>query len=156
MVRIRIENPLQPDLRALLDEGTAWSQSRYTGASNHQSPVASLSANDVRFCVARDNDGQPVGAGAVVLHAEWAEIKRLFVTEGARGRGVGRALLAELEAIARAAGATFARLETGIYSDAAIRLYAAAGFAPCGRFGAHEDDPLSVFMEKRLGMPERR
>jgi putative acetyltransferase len=137
-------------VRALLDEGTAWSRSRYQGTSNHQMPVESLGADGVRLCVARGDDWLVLGAGAVVLHPGWAEIKRLFVTEAARGRGVGRTLLSELEAIARDSGATIVRLETGIYSDAAIRLYGAAGFAPCGRFGAHEDDPLSVFMEKRL------
>ncbi len=150
MVQIRIESPLRPDVQALLDEGTAWSRARYQGASNHQVPVESLSADGVRLCVARGDDGFVLGAGAAVLHPGWAEIKRLFVTEGARGRGVGRALLSELEAIARGAGALVVRLETGIYSDAAIGLYEAAGYAPCGRFGAHEDDPVSVFMEKLL------
>ena len=151
MVQIGIESPLRPDVRALLDEGTAWSRARYHGASNHQVAVESLSADGVQLCVARDDDGFVLGAGAVVLHPGWAEIKRLFVTKAARGRGVGRALLSEVEAIARGAGAAVVRLETGIYSDAAIKLYGAAGFAPCGRFGAHEEDPLSVFHGEAAG-----
>lgn len=42
------------------------------------------------------------------------------------------------------------RLETGIHQKAAIGLYRAAGFEITGPFGDYPDDPLSVFMEKRL------
>ncbi len=42
------------------------------------------------------------------------------------------------------------RLETGIKQDAAIALYEKNGFARIGYFGDYPNDPLSVFMEKRL------
>ena len=51
--------------------------------------------------------GRPVGCGGVrSLGPELAEIKRMFVTADARGRGHGRRLLAELERRAAATGAT--------------------------------------------------
>lgn len=41
-------------------------------------------------------------------------------------------------------------LETGIHSHEALALYKRCGFARRGRFGSYSDDPLSVFMERRL------
>ena len=74
----------------------------------------------------------------------------MFVVPEARGRGIGRAILATIEA-ALPAHAAALRLETGIRQEAAIRLYEAAGFRRRGPFGSYRDDPLSVFMEKPLG-----
>ncbi len=55
-------------------------------------------------------DGQPVAGGGVKRLAEGiAEIKRMYVAPGARGRGVGRALLAALEDAARSLGYRAAR-----------------------------------------------
>ena len=43
------------------------------------------------------------------------------------------------------------RLETGVHQPEALALFAAAGFKNCEPFGGYPtDDPLSVFMEKRL------
>jgi DNA-binding MarR family transcriptional regulator/GNAT superfamily N-acetyltransferase len=78
--------------------------------------------------------GEPVGAGGVRLHGDWAEIKRMWVAPAARGLGVGRRLLTELEAHARRLGATVARLETNRNLVEAIGLYRAAGYEEIERF----------------------
>ena len=57
--------------------------------------------------------GEPVGNGALRFHGdEWAEIKRMWVADSARGLGVGRRILAELEAYARDRDVRVIRLET--------------------------------------------
>jgi DNA-binding MarR family transcriptional regulator/ribosomal protein S18 acetylase RimI-like enzyme len=72
---------------------------------------------------------EPVGCGALKLHgSEPAEIKRMWVSPDARGLGLGRRLLAELEGTAAAHGATAVRLETNHNLSEAIALYRSAGF----------------------------
>jgi putative acetyltransferase len=56
----------------------------------------------VRFFVARDVEGKAFATGAVVLHDGWAEIKRMWVEEAARGRGIAREILIALTAEAMA------------------------------------------------------
>ena len=43
------------------------------------------------------------------------------------------------------------RLETGVRQPEALGLYETAGYQRRGPFGAYAEDPLCVFMEKRLG-----
>lgn len=96
-------------------------------------------------------DDEPLGCGAVrLLDDATAEIKRMFVVPHARARGVGRRLLAELEAQARALGATAIVLESGPRQPEAVALFRSAGFADIPAFGDHVSSPLSVFMAKEL------
>jgi len=104
----------------------------------------------VRFFVGRI-EGRAVATGALVLNGSWAELKRMWVVPSARGRGVSKAMLAAIETEARRQSVQVLRLETGVASDAALALYASAGFERRGPFGDYREDPLSVFMEKPLG-----
>lgn len=73
--------------------------------------------------------GEPVGCGALRLHGEGpAELKRLWVAESARGLGLGRRLLGELEARAAEAGAPSVRLDTNRALVEAIALYRSSGY----------------------------
>lgn len=49
-------------------------------------------------------------------------------------------------------GINLLRLETGIKQPEALGLYRKLGYRERGPFGAYSNDPLSVFMEKRLSM----
>ena len=94
-------------------------------------------------------DGTPVCCGAIKRLPDGAcELKRMFVTKDARGRGVARALLEELERRARAMGYAIARLDTGPRQTRAQRMYERAGYAPIGNFNANP--VASFFGEKRL------
>ena len=74
-------------------------------------------------------DGEAVGCGGFKrLDSEIAEIKRMYVSPGARGHGLGRRILEELEMGARAAGYSTIRLDTGDRLPAAIDLYRSAGY----------------------------
>ncbi len=102
------------------------------------------------FLVAR-LEGEPVGCAALrLLDSSTAEIKRMYVRPAARGRGLGRRLLALLEQEARALGATRAVLETGERQGAAIGLYRALGYQPIPCFGAYAASRSSLCLEKRL------
>src|SRR4051812_26646897 len=102
------------------------------------------------FLVAYMGD-EPVGCGAVKHpRSAPAEIKRMWVAEAARGRGVARRLLAELEGRAAGSGATVAHLETNRALVEAIAMYRSAGYHEVPPFN---DEPFADhWFEKRLGL----
>ena len=121
----------------------------YPPESCHGLDLAAYERAEVTLLVAREN-GVAVGCGAFQLHGDGsAELKSMFVAPDARGRGIGRAILGRIEGAVRGRVSAL-RLETGVKQLPAIRLYEAAGFVRRGPFGSYRDDPLSVFMEKRL------
>jgi putative acetyltransferase len=147
---IAAEDPAQPEIIQLLRDGEAHSAELYPAESNHHLPLEALRQSNVRFFVGRI-EGRAVATGALVLNGSWAELKRMWVVPSARGRGVSKAMLAAIETEARRESVQVLRLETGVASDAALALYASAGFERRGPFGDYREDPLSVFMEKPLG-----
>jgi GNAT superfamily N-acetyltransferase len=68
-----------------------------------------------------------------------AEIKRMYVTPLARGQGLARALLAELERTALGAGRRRMVLETGIAQPEAIALYESSGYTAIPKFGVYRN-----------------
>ncbi len=74
-------------------------------------------------------DGAAVGMGGLRRFADGvAEVKRMYVRPGHRGRRLGATILAQLVADARALGYDQLRLDTGPFVGAAHRTYEAAGF----------------------------
>jgi GNAT superfamily N-acetyltransferase len=102
------------------------------------------------FLIARDG-GRAVGCGAIrVLDPTTAEVKRMYVELDQRGKGVGRAVLARLEAAAKELGVHRLVLETGIYQDAALTFYRRAGFTQVDCWGEYASSPTSICLEKPL------
>ena len=102
------------------------------------------------FLLAFDGD-DAVGCGAIRRISDAAaEIKRMYVVPGARGRGIGRRLLGELEAWARAAGLGSLVLETGPSQPEALGLYRAAGFHTVPCWGPYAEAPNSLCLQKEL------
>jgi putative acetyltransferase len=160
MSKIRIEAaPVATDeVRALIGELDRVLSAEYPPEQRHGLDLAAIFQPHVRFFVAR-LESEEVGCGGVALFADFAEVKRMYVRDSARGRGVAQALLARIEMDARAAGLAVLRLETGDRQDAAIRLHMRAGFRRCPVFGAYavmaaEAISTSVFFEKLLGPEE--
>ncbi|MFI5527442.1 GNAT family N-acetyltransferase [Kitasatospora sp. NPDC051853] len=79
-----------------------------------------------------------------------AELKRMYVSASARGRGLSRAVLRHLEAEALAAGLTRLILETGTEQPEAIGLYESEGYRPITKFGYYRDHPESLCYGKEL------
>ncbi|MBP2338597.1 GNAT superfamily N-acetyltransferase [Saccharothrix coeruleofusca] len=104
-------------------------------------------------------DGVPVACGGWRAHDEDpeepllpgdAEIKRMYVVDSARGRGLSRVVLAALERAAAEAGRTRMVLETGLRQPEAIRLYETSGYARIDNFGVYRHHPESLCFGKRL------
>src|ERR1700756_859127 len=107
-LRIGVRDPRDPDAQTCLRAYEAELASRFDDGFD---PALSISATDEEmtppaglFLVAT-MDGEPAGCGALKVHGDApAEIKRMWVAQSARGLGLGRRLLAELEAQAAARG----------------------------------------------------
>lgn len=106
------------------------------------------------FLVARLH-GEPVGCGGLKMPSDApAEVKRMWVAPGARGLGLGRRFLAELEARAADHGRDILRLDTNRDLTAAIGLYHSYGFTEVPAFN---DEPYAHhWFEKRVTAPPRQ
>jgi DNA-binding MarR family transcriptional regulator/N-acetylglutamate synthase-like GNAT family acetyltransferase len=94
--------------------------------------------------------GEPLGIGALKLHgARPAEIKRMWVARAARGLGLGRRLLSELERCAAERGVRVVRLETNRSLEEAIGLYRSAGYREVPAF--NDEAYAHHWFEKDLG-----
>ena len=129
-----------PVVQALTSEQQAEIRARYGGKEEPGTPPSAADVSVV--LVARDEDGSPLGCGALrELGDGAAEVKRMFVVPAARGRGLSKAVLAALEDAARERGWTTLRLETGPRQPEAVALYTGAGYDPVEAFGAYVGDP---------------
>lgn len=97
-------------------------------------------------------DGHPVGCGALrLIDNHTGELKRMYIAPNLRGQGLGRRLVAALEAEARALGARKLVLETGVRQSAALALYRSTGFVPIPLYGEYCLSPdTSICLGKDL------
>lgn len=153
---IEIAEVREPDavVALLIGELEAVLSAAYPPEQRHGLKLAAIFQPHIRFFVAR-LDGEPAGCGGVALFDGFAEVKRMYVRDALRGRGVAQAVLARLEQTARAAGCARLCLETGALQVAAMKVYARAGFRRCAAFGDYRAMPpaaiaTSVFFEKAL------
>jgi len=142
------------EIRGLIEDLDRTLAREYRADQQHGLSLDAIFQPHVRFFIAR-LDGAAVGCGGVALFPTFGEVKRMYVRDGARGRGVARALLARIESEMAAAGLDLLRLETGDRQLAAIRLYERAGFRRCDAFGEYtamtpQAIETSLFYEKRL------
>lgn len=147
--RIRRATPV--DLPALL----ALERSAFT--TDHLSPRQyrqHLDSPTALVLAAVDRSG--LLGKAVVFFRSNSGIARLYsiaVAHGARGRGIGEALLMQAERAARRRGAKRMRLEVRQDNAAAMRLYERRGYVRFGaRSGYYEDGADAWRYEKRLGL----
>lgn len=132
MVRIAPVDPRHPDARHCLRAYFAELADRFDGGFE---PDRSISAADHELTapagvlLVATLHADPVGCGALKYHRDApAEVKRMWVSPTVRGLGLGRRLLAELEACAAAEGVRTLRLETNRALTEAIGLYRSAGY----------------------------
>ena len=146
-------DPYSEEAMRLLEASDAYLGNLYPPESNHLSSPEDLSAAHVRFLGFLE-DSKVVGCGAIKIlrdkEGPYGEIKRLFVLEAYRGRGISKILLEALERHLTVQGISLSRLETGIHQPEALGLYQRLGYLKRGPYGDYRPDPLSVFMEKRL------
>jgi DNA-binding MarR family transcriptional regulator/GNAT superfamily N-acetyltransferase len=95
--------------------------------------------------------GEPVGCGCLrTLEPRVGEIKRMWIVPGARGLGIGRRLLNELERLARRRRLRVIRLDTNESLKEALQLYRSSGYREIGRYN---DNPYAHhWFEKALAL----
>ncbi|MFF0109424.1 GNAT family N-acetyltransferase [Streptomyces hirsutus] len=133
-----------PDAVKLNDEVQAEYDIRYGdgGDATPMDPADFRPPNGIYLIAYDENDTPAASGGWRVQNANGegnrdgdAELKRMYVIEQMRGRGLARRILAALEDDARAAGRLRMVLETGTEQPEAIALYASSGYEPCEKFG---------------------
>ncbi|MFD6323381.1 GNAT family N-acetyltransferase [Streptomyces sp. NPDC058442] len=148
-----------PDAVKLNDEVQAEYHVRYGdgGDATPMDPADFRPPNGV-YLLAYDENDTPVASGGWRVqntNGEGnrdgdAELKRMYVAEGMRGRGLARRILAALEEDARAAGRLRMVLETGTQQPEAVALYTSSGYEPCEKFGYYRFHDSSLCYAKPL------
>ncbi|MTD14327.1 GNAT family N-acetyltransferase [Nakamurella sp. YIM 132087] len=139
-----------PDAVALRLRQEAEIHARFADA-DAEPGVRPRAADVVAFVLVRDRAGVALGCGGIrAIDARTGEIKRMYTAPDARGRGVGRMVLAELERIGRTHGWTRMLLETGEELPEAVGLYTACGYTRTDNYGPYVGEPLSVCFGKDL------
>ena len=117
--------------QALLAEYFAYRASTFPVPSGYRvapPDPARFTAPDGVFVVVREC-GEAIGCGGIRrLQDARFEVKHLWIRPLARGRGLGRALLRELERRALRLGATELVLDTNASLEAAGELYRSSGY----------------------------
>jgi ribosomal protein S18 acetylase RimI-like enzyme len=152
MVTIEPLDPEHPHARHCLREYAAELDRRFPQGFD---PALSISADAAELrqpaglLLVAWLQGEPAGCGALKFHEDGpTELKRMWVAESARGLGLGRRLLAELEAHAARGPSPVVRLETNGTLAEAIALYRSAGYTEVEPFN---DEPYAHhWFEKRL------
>jgi len=147
---VAAESPLQDDVRALVQALNAYTYDLTPAEFRHHMTVEQMAAADTTVFIARDESGAAVGMGALRRHEGAGEVKRMFVAPSTRGSGLGGAILAEIEKLARAEGFPKLVLETGSNFDAAKRVYERAGFVTCDAVLDYPASPWNAFYQKTL------
>ncbi|KAH7312034.1 N-acetyltransferase GCN5 [Rhexocercosporidium sp. MPI-PUGE-AT-0058] len=141
----------------LLREAQRQELAQRYGTEDSEPGLAPTFANIATFIVAY-MDNQPVGCVALRAHPSNsnypgdAEVKRMYVLPGKRGRsfGVATALLEALEERARKRGWKKLVLETGILQPDAMRFYTREGYTLIHNFGAYVGEESSVCFERMI------
>ena len=118
-VRIELAPNATDEVRLLIGELETVLAAEYPPEQRHGLALDAIFQPHVRFFLARFH-GAAVGCGGVALFPGFAEVKRMYVRDAARGQGVADAILARLEQETQSAGLSLLRLETGIRGNAAL------------------------------------
>jgi len=137
-VEIRICDPGDPTARYCVAEYFKELDERFEGGFE---PARSIPATDDEmrppsglFVVAL-RGGEAVGCAGLKFHgSEPAEMKRLWVARSARGNGLGRRLVSEVESLAIHNGVSTLRLDTNRSLREAIAMYRASGYREAEAF----------------------
>jgi len=112
--------------------------------------VAQVAAGQKALLAALAADGSLLGSVQLALESRAngrhrAEVQKLMVRHEARGRGLGAALMREVEAAARAEGRTLLFLDTSVGRGGAVDFYAKLGYTCGGGIPDYARDPDGTF-----------
>jgi DNA-binding MarR family transcriptional regulator/GNAT superfamily N-acetyltransferase len=151
LVSVAVEDPASATARHCLSSYFAEIDARFEAGFDVTQAIPAgapqLTPPAGLFLIARLR-GEPIGCGGLKLHGDWAEVKRMWIAPAARGIGVGRRMLNELELHARERGVEVLRLETNRALREAAGLYRSAGYAEVAAFNA--EPYADHWFEKRI------
>ncbi len=151
---VDVESPLSDDVRALVAALNTWALEQTPREFTHHMTVEQMAEPDTTVYIARSENGAAMGMGALKRHGDGlGEVKRMYTRPEARGLGLARRIVAEIEALARREGLSRLALETGAVESfaSAWRVYERQGFARCGAFLDYPaDSPHNIYYEKHL------
>jgi len=105
----------------------------------------------LRHIVVAYYNNVPVGCGAIKFYAEGAaEVKRLYVRDDYRRKGIARMILTELERWAEELNFNSCILETGKKQPEAIVFYHKKGYRAIPNYGQYANAENSICMKKHL------
>lgn len=146
ILRTDSENPDFRELVALLDADLA-----IRDGAEHSFYAQYNKLDKIREVVVAYENEKAVGCGAFKEYEpKTAEIKRMYVREDMRGKGVAGKVLSELERWAKELDFSECILETGLKQPEAIRLYRKSGYQTIPNYGQYAGVENSVCMRKSL------
>lgn len=105
----------------------------------------------LQYCVVYYENDVPVGCGALKsFNDDSMEIKRMYVSEAYRGKGIASHLLAELENWTKELGYTSCVLETGLRQPEAVALYKKNNYVRIPNYPPYMEMANSVCYRKEV------
>lgn len=146
IIRTNSENKDFHSLVALLDQGL-----RVTDGDDFSFFTQFNTLDAIKNVIVFYENEIPVGCGAIKKFDNTTmEIKRMFVKEGDRGKGIAREILSELERWAKELNYSECILETGNMLTNAIKLYETSGYVRIPNYGQYIGVAVSVCMKKKI------
>ena len=106
---------------------------------------------NIKHVVVAYVDDVPVGCGTIKEYSpDTAEVKRMYVTNNARGKGIGKKILVELEAWAKELNYKYVIMETGKFLRAAVALYKKSVYEVIPNYGPYADIEKSICFRKKI------
>ena len=134
------------ELVSLLDEELASRDGEDHSFYNQFNAIAEL-----KHVVIAIENNIPIGCGAIKkLTDEAVEIKRMYVVQNQRGKGIAGIILTELENWTRELGFPKCWLETGKRQHEAVALYQKQGYVKISNYGQYSGIENSICFEKVL------
>ena len=150
---MRIRTMTEADLDAVLAIAAALPSAPHWPREAYEAALES-GAWPQRVALVAESAGSVVGFAVAVMVAGEGEIESIAVAPGWQRRGMGMALLRELQRALAAEGALAIVLEVRESNRAAARLYAQAGFREVGRRDGYYRDPIEDAVLMQLQMPQ--
>jgi putative acetyltransferase len=137
------------DFRSLVVLLDADLQERYGEQQSFFSQFNKL--DHIHHVIVAYENNQPIGCGAFKEYELGvAEIKRMFIKQQHRGKGIAGQILAALEQWAKQEGFKSCILETAIKQPEAIRVYEREGYKRIPNYGQYIGVEISICMKKDI------
>jgi GNAT superfamily N-acetyltransferase len=121
------------------------------GEENRTQYVPYNQLNDIHDVIVAYDNNIPIGCASFKKYdAECAEVKRVFIRQAYRGKGISKKLMQLLEEKAKENRYTYLVLESGEPLVEAMRLYHSIGYEAIPNYGQYKDMPNSICMKKRI------